>query len=104
MPRWEQTKRKAAEAGLDDPALTERAQRLMDEYLRSERLADLRKRRGRSQTELAQAMGVRQSRISQIENTDLSNASLSTLESYVEALGGHVRVVADFDDDQVQIA
>jgi len=103
-PSWEQTKDKAAALGLGDPERTERVQRLMVEYLHSARLAEIRKRRGRSQTELAQAMGVGQGRVSQIENTDLSRASLATLESYVEALGGHVRVVADFGDDQVQIA
>lgn len=102
---WEQTKGKAARLGLgEDPARTERVRRLMDEYVRSERLADLRRRLGRSQSDLAQAMGVGQGRVSQIENSELSKASLSTVECYVEALGGHLRVVADFGDDTVQIA
>ncbi len=55
-------------------------------------------------TELAREIGVGQGRISQIENTDLSSASAATVESYLEALGGHVRIVADFGDEHVQIA
>jgi len=104
MPTWNETKNKATHLAPPDPDRTERITQLMDDYLHAERLADLRKRLGRTQTELAREMGVGQGRISQIENTDLSSASVATVESYVEALGGHVRIVADFGDEHVQIA
>lgn len=104
MATWQDTKRQAAAMGFDDPVLAERADRLLEDYLHSERLADIRKRLGRSQTELAAAMGVNQGRVSQIENSDLSNTKLSTVESYVEALGGRVRIVVDFDDFESRIA
>ncbi len=34
---------------------------------------------------------------------DLSHTELGTLESYVEALGGKLRVVADFGDKSITV-
>ncbi len=57
------------------------------------RLAELRAARGVTQSALSGAMAVSQAHISQLERRD--DLYLSTLESYVRALGGelHVRVV-----------
>jgi hypothetical protein len=49
-------------------------------------------------------MGVTQGRVSQIEHGDVGVAEVDTLARYIEALGGRMRIVADFGDDLVQIA
>ena len=57
------------------------------------RLAELRAARGFTQDSLSDAMAVSQAYVSQLERRD--DLYLSTLESYVHALGGelHLRVV-----------
>jgi transcriptional regulator with XRE-family HTH domain len=55
-------------------------------------LAEIRKQLGLTQTQLAEAAGLSQARISQIENG--SATSLETLRAYVAGLGGHLDIVA----------
>ena len=64
-------------------------------------LSDLRRRLGRSQAEIATAAGTTQSGISRIENQ--SDIHVSTLDEYVAALGGRLRLVVDHGDDRVEI-
>lgn len=73
------------------------------EMMRAElRLADLRKHRHASQADVAARLEVSQSNISQLERG--GDAKLSTLESYVAALGGKLEVRAVFDDEVVPIS
>lgn len=65
------------------------------------RLADMRKRRGLTQREVAQAMGVTVGRVSQIENGELSG--IDVLDRYVTALGGILEIVANFGDEQFKV-
>jgi transcriptional regulator with XRE-family HTH domain len=64
--------------------------------LRAECLAEMRKKAGLTQTEVAEAMGVSQQRVSAIESGVV--AELATLGDYVRALGGELKVIADFGD------
>ena len=65
------------------------------------RLANLRRARAYTQVQLAEAMGRPQSTISRIEReTDLY---LSTLRSYVEAMGGELELAAVFPDGRIPI-
>jgi DNA-binding XRE family transcriptional regulator len=59
-------------------------------------LAELRRRRGLTQAELAQRAGVKQSNISQIERRD--DLMLRTLATYVSAMGGSLHISAQFPD------
>lgn len=68
------------------------------------RLAQIRKEHGITQAELAREMGVSQGRISHIEGGNVDNLELSTVTKYVEALGGRIRVVADFGDQTLDVA
>jgi predicted XRE-type DNA-binding protein len=81
-----------------------RARADLHNWVRAYHLAEARKRRRLSQREVAEAMGVTQGRVSQIENGDVGVAEVDTLARYVEALGGRLRIVADFGDDLMQIA
>lgn len=102
---WADVKTERRARGLAaTPEQTELANRILDEYIHAHRLAEIRKQRGRTQSTLAHEMGVAQARISQIENADLANTEIATLQSYITALGGRVRILADFGDTQVPIA
>ncbi|GAB2914817.1 XRE family transcriptional regulator [Streptomyces mayteni] len=66
---------------------------------RVHRLAELRKRQHTTQVEVAQAMGVTQARVSRIEKGQLERSEVETLAAYVKALGGKLKIVADFGDE-----
>lgn len=68
------------------------------------RLAELRKQHKVTQSQLAEIMNVDQSRMSQIETGDITRAELPTVTAYINALGGSVKIVADFGVSQDQIA
>lgn len=72
-----------------------------DAYMLGWQLATIRKHEGVSQTELAQAMGAQQSRVSKIERG--SAPTLATLQAYIAGLGGHLRIQAAFDDHSYEI-
>jgi transcriptional regulator with XRE-family HTH domain len=66
---------------------------------RIHRLAELRKRQHTTQVEVAEAMGVTQARVSRIEKGQLERSEVDTLAAYVKALGGKLKIVADFGDE-----
>ncbi|ASU81984.1 XRE family transcriptional regulator [Nocardiopsis gilva YIM 90087] len=74
--------------------------RLQDEA-QGWRLAEMRKRRHLTQVQVAQRMGVSVGRISQIEQGDVSTREV--LDRYVAALGGTLKLVADFGDEQLMV-
>lgn len=81
-----------------DPAKVADHRRAMEAELT---LSELRRAREMTQTQLATALESTQSGVSQIEKrTDLY---LSTIRSYVEALGGRLEVTAVFPDGVVPI-
>ena len=65
------------------------------------RLADMRKRRGLTQHQVADRMVVSVGRVSQIESGDVSTRDV--LERYVAALGGTLKLIADFGDEQLKV-
>lgn len=71
-------------------------------HARGWRLAELRKRRDMTQEQVATRMGVTVARVSQIENGDVSTQDV--LDRYVTALGGTLKVIADFGDEQLKVA
>jgi DNA-binding XRE family transcriptional regulator len=82
-------------------ASEKRAQRLLAQVY-AYRLAEIRKRRGLTQTDVAREMGVSQRRVSAIEHGE-DQANRATLAAYVAALGGRLRLVAEFEDESVAI-
>ena len=65
-------------------------------------MLELRKARNLSQQKLAEALDTTQGEVSKIEHrTDLY---LSTLRSYIEAMGGELDIVARFKDGAVRIS
>src|SRR5215467_1592149 len=75
------------------------------EQLRAEqrafRLAEMRRRLGITQTQVADRMGITQGRVSAIEHAKPGTTELRTLAAYVEALGGRLEIIADFGDQRL---
>lgn len=66
------------------------------------RLAEMRRRRELNQAQVAERMGISVARVSQIENGDVSTREV--LDRYVAALGGTLKLVADFGDEQLKVS
>ena len=84
MESWPEERRKKVE---------KRAQALIVEEKTRQ---DLRKAKAKTQAHLAKELGISQKDISRIEQQ--SDLLLSTLAGYVEAMGGKLRLVAEFPD------
>jgi len=65
-------------------------------------LGELRKHQHMTQAELAEALGISQPTISSVEHA--GNVELSTLRSYIQALGGTMEVAAVFGDERFPLA
>jgi DNA-binding XRE family transcriptional regulator len=86
----------------DDRAAVEEARQKRVLQVRAEYLTEMRKKAGMTQAEVAEAMGVSQQRVSAIENGSV--AELATLADYIRALGGELKVIADFGDSWRRVA
>ncbi|MFD8481478.1 XRE family transcriptional regulator [Kitasatospora sp. NPDC059673] len=75
----------------------------LDAEVRAYRLAEIRREQDLTQTEVAEMIGVTQPNVSRLERGELESTSLGTLREYIEALGGQLRLVADFGDRQLRI-
>ena len=85
----------------DRPAVEETRQKRALQ-VRAEYLTEMRKKAGMTQAEVAEAMGVSQQRVSAIESGSV--AELATLADYIYALGGELKVIADFGDSWRRVA
>lgn len=72
----------------------------LDAEVAAYRLAEIRKEQHRTQTEVAATMGVGQRRVSDIEHGEVNRTEVGTLAAYIDALGGKLKLVADFGDDR----
>jgi DNA-binding Xre family transcriptional regulator len=77
------------------------AARRTKELLRELLLSEIRRLAGKSQRQLAAALGIRQPSLSKLENQD--DMQVSTLRRIVEALGGELEVIARFPKGAVKI-
>jgi len=102
---WRDIRAEAIAQGRLDPARADAARKEMHDAVQAQRLADIRKAQGHArQADVAAIMGVSQARVSKLEGGDLSHNELGTLQSYVAALGGNLRIVADFGESSVELS
>jgi DNA-binding XRE family transcriptional regulator len=79
----------------------ERVRERTQEMLQAMPLQELRQARKLSQEAIATVLGAKQASISKLEHrTDMY---VSTLRSYIEAMGGTLEIVAQFPDGKVRI-
>ena len=72
--------------------------------VRAHRLRELREQAGLTQAELAEKIGVGQRQVSKIENGDIDNTKVSSIRSYLEAVGGTLVIEYVEGDNRVQVA
>jgi DNA-binding XRE family transcriptional regulator len=103
VKRWRDTDhlRRAVDTAGGQAAFDSAVGEMLDQA-RGWRLAELRKRREMTQEQVADRMGISVSRVSQIENGDVSTQDV--LARYIAALGGTLKLVADFGDEQLKVA
>ncbi|GAA2499641.1 helix-turn-helix domain-containing protein [Streptomyces sp. NPDC059506] len=96
--RWQTTldARRAADPGIDAPERIAAARETREKAVLGHLLGELRKERGLTQADVAAAMGVSQVRVSRMENGEIDRMQVDSIASYIAALGGHLRLVADF--------
>jgi DNA-binding XRE family transcriptional regulator len=101
--RWRDTDhlQRAVETAGGQEAFNTAIGQMLDQA-RGWRLAELRKRREMTQEQVAARMGISVSRVSQIENGDVSTQDV--LARYIAALGGTLKLIADFGDEQLKVA
>lgn len=84
-----------------DPVRRARVEKRVQETLRAMPLDELREAREFTQTQLAQVLQVSQGAVSKVERrTDMY---ISTLRSYVRAIGGDLQIRAVFPEGEVLI-
>lgn len=64
-------------------------------------LAEVRKLAGKSQSELARILGIKQPTLSKLEGQE--DMQISTLQRIIEALGGEVEIIARFPKTAVRL-
>ena len=84
-----------------DEAEIRDAQTEMDREETAYNLAQLRKHRQHTQVRLAQALGIDDTTVSRNERS--ADPHVSTVRSCVEALGGCLHLVAEFDDEEIRL-
>ena len=83
------------------PQEREEIRRKAKEKVTAIRLQQVRKSHHVTQKELAAAMGLSQSALSELERRP--NVTIGTMQSYIEALGGHLEVKAVFKDGKEEL-
>ena len=102
---WREIRADAVAQGRVDPARADAARKEMHDAVQAQRLADIRRAHGHvRQADVAAIMGVSQARVSKLESGDLSRTELGTLQSYIAAIGGQLKIVAEFDERTVELS
>ena len=83
------------------PAAQRQSKKMAEKLLQKIALSELRRAKELSQEELSKRLHVEQPHVSRLEKrTDMY---ISTLRKYVEAVGGHLEIIARFPDGAVRI-
>jgi DNA-binding XRE family transcriptional regulator len=84
------------------PASRKRSRALAEKYRAEMPLDELREARAMTQVHLAKILGVNQAAVSKLERrTDMY---VSTLQDFVKAMGGELKIIARFPEGTVEIS
>lgn len=78
------------------------ARERQEAYIRGQQLAEMRQAAEITQADLAVSLGVSQARVSKIEHGE--NSGIAMVRAYVDALGGHLDVIASVGGQTWQLA
>ncbi|MDR2703475.1 MAG: helix-turn-helix domain-containing protein [Cellulomonadaceae bacterium] len=82
----------------------ERHKERMLAEVRAWRLKEIREQAGLTQQQVADRIGVSQKQVSKIETGDISNSKITTIRSYLEAIGGKMAIEFVTGDYRLQVA
>jgi predicted XRE-type DNA-binding protein len=100
---WTDVRAEARAIGqFDEERIAEHHRRLRG-AVRAHRLSEIRETSGLNQTDIANRLGVSQSRVSRIERGDIDRAEIATVRAYVGVLAGEVEIVTKFGDERFTI-
>jgi DNA-binding transcriptional regulator YiaG len=97
----ERLARMLAKPGMKEAVAARRARMHVADRAHAMGLAALRKAAELTQTELAQTLGVSQAAVAKTEQRE--DLLLSTLNAYIEALGGQAHIVISFNGEEVDL-
>jgi DNA-binding transcriptional regulator YiaG len=97
----ERLSRMLVKPGMREAVATRRAEMRDADRAHAMGLAALRKAAELTQTELAEALGISQAAVAKTEQRE--DLLLSTLNAYIEALGGQAHIVITFNGDEVDL-
>jgi predicted XRE-type DNA-binding protein len=100
---WKDLRTDVVRRGLVDEKQVAAHRQRFDAEVRAYRLRQIREAQHVNQSDVAEAMHVTQSRVSRIERGEIAHAEVGTLQSYIEALGGKLRMIAEFGDENLVI-
>ena len=83
------------------PEQRRRVDNIKSELLAEMPLHELRRARALTQRDMAKMLNVNQPAVSKLERR--ADAYVSSLRSYIEAVGGRLRIVAEFPEGEVSI-
>ncbi len=83
------------------PAARERSRVLAEKYRAEMPLDELREARAMTQVHLAKILGVNQAAVSKMERR--ADMYVSTLQDFVKAMGGELKITARFPEGTVEI-
>ena len=83
------------------PERRRRIEAIKEELLAEMPLHELRRARSLTQQDMAKALNVNQPAVSKLEQR--ADMYVSSLRSYIEAVGGRLRIVAEFPDGEVAV-
>lgn len=103
--RWDDVKAEAhrRHPEMAAPERQAKARAELDAYVAGHHLKELRRTLGQTQAEVAERLGISQSRISQIENGKIDTMELETLRAYATALGGHLDITINVGPHSVRV-
>ncbi|HEY1176159.1 MAG TPA: helix-turn-helix transcriptional regulator [Phytomonospora sp.] len=94
---WDDVREDQIERAGGEAAVAETVRRHLAE-MAADRLAEKRKSLGMTQADVAERMGITKGRVSQIERGEVS--TVDVLARYSQALGGELRVIVRFADEE----
>lgn len=101
---WREVRAEAVASGRVDLQQVDAKRAEIEAIVRAHRLAEVRKALGIvRQSDIAERMGVSQARVSKLERGDLSHTELGTLLSYIQAMGGELKIEARIGDNSIDL-
>ncbi len=85
------------------PQMRDQAKEATKERIEAYNLAQARKECHITQAQLAKAIGVGQSRVSELENGNLGAVRVDTIKKYVEGLGATLHIAVEWPDKTIRL-